>query len=96
MLRTYKMQGGVVRTKREAFDDSGHLYELDYLFNTDGEEIVFVEDLKEIKECLEFYAVNGLAKAKGGDTIDEKLAQEFYVNGEYARKVLNQFFGDKK
>jgi hypothetical protein len=45
---------------------------------------------KILKEVLEFYAVNGLANAKAGQQLDERLVKEMYLNGEYARKVLKE------
>ena len=48
------------------------------------------EENKKLKECVEFYAVNGLAKPEPGTLIDERLAQEFYVAGGFARKTLGE------
>ena len=45
---------------------------------------------KKLREVLEFYSVNGLAKAKVGQQLDERLVKEMYLNGEYARKVLKE------
>lgn len=43
----------------------------------------------KLKEALEFYAVRGLAEVKYGERIDSRLAQRFYIGGEYARSVLD-------
>ena len=48
------------------------------------------EQINRLREALEFYAVNGLAKVEVGQKIDERLAREFYVNGSYAREALKK------
>lgn len=45
---------------------------------------------KKLREVLEFYAVNGLAKIEVGMKIDERLTKEFYINGSYAREALKE------
>lgn len=45
---------------------------------------------KKLREALEFYAVNGLAKIEVGMKIDERLTKEFYINGSYAREALKE------
>jgi regulator of replication initiation timing len=45
---------------------------------------------KKLREALEFYAVNSLAKVEVGQKIDERLAREFYVKGSYAREALKE------
>ena len=45
---------------------------------------------KKLREALEFYAVNGLAKVEVVMKIDERLMKEFYINGNYAREALKE------
>ncbi len=47
------------------------------------------EQINRLREALEFYAVNGLAKVEVDQKIDERLIHEFYINGAYAREALN-------
>lgn len=51
---------------------------------------------KVLREGLEFYSVNGLAKVEHGMPISEKLCSEYYINGSYARECIeraNKFRG---
>lgn len=45
---------------------------------------------KELRKCVEFYAVNGLANVEYKAKMDHRLAKRFYIGGEYARQVLLQ------
>ncbi len=44
----------------------------------------------KLRECVEFYAVNGLASITVGQSLDVKLCQKFYINGSHARQVLKE------
>lgn len=44
----------------------------------------------KLRECVEFYAVNGLASITVGQSLDVKLCHEFYINGSHARQVLKE------
>lgn len=43
-----------------------------------------------LRECVEFYAVNGLGNPQVGTAIDIKLTKQFYINGQYARQCLKE------
>lgn len=46
--------------------------------------------LAKAKEALDFYSVNGLAKAQWGERFDERIAQEVYISGGHARKAISE------
>jgi hypothetical protein len=60
-----------------------------------AKELKLEQENKMMRECLEFYAANGLANIEIGQIFDKRLSKIFYINGGYAREVLNKLTRDK-